>query len=134
MNKAVRDGFLVLPTGRKHRFPEAVSGADEVIASIQRRAVNFPCQGLAAELTNDSLIQIHRRLLIEGLCPASLEEFVRGEVLAYPLLQIHDQIIVEAREDVVERVEQIVREEMQRPRKFFPIKLKVDVDVLDAWR
>lgn len=120
IEQAKREKVLTSLTGRKRRLAAIDSSSGLFREEAIRQAVNFPIQSLAADLTNNALIRIYNRLMLEGLS-------------ALPVLQVHDCIIVEAPEKEVERVVAIMREEMLKPPEWFDVPLRVDIKVLDRW-
>lgn len=119
ISEALENGVVKTSLGRKRRFPHAKSSEKAVVEAVKRAAVNFPCQSLAADLTNYALIRIYRRLKLEGL-------------KACPVMQVHDQIVVEAPNDEVERVRQIMEEEMLKRQPWFDVPLVVDIEIKEA--
>jgi DNA polymerase-1 len=84
----------------------------------ERTAVNTPLQGTAADLIKIAMIRIHEHL--RG-CRAQL------------LLQVHDELVLEAPVEEVEGIKKIVKSEME---SVYPLEvpLLVDVGVGDNWR
>jgi DNA polymerase-1 len=67
----------------------------------ERLAVNFVMQGSNADIIKVAMIRIHRRLREEGRS-------------ARLVLQVHDELLLEAPEAEVSAVKELVREEMCR--------------------
>jgi DNA polymerase-1 len=85
----------------------------------ERLAVNSVMQGTAADVIKVAMVRIHRRLLDEG----------RGSRL---VLQVHDELLVEAPDAEVSTVKEMVREEMCGAYPLDP-PLAVDVGAGDDW-
>ena len=81
--------------------------------------MNTPVQGTAADIIKLAMIKVHRRLADEKL-DAKL------------ILQVHDELIAEAREDCAGRVAQIVTEEMEHAAEL-SVPLTVDAKIGRTW-
>jgi DNA polymerase-1 len=101
---------LTLLTDRPSRKP---------LTLPERTAVNSVIQGSAADMIKLAMLAIHRRLADEGLA-------------AKMLLQIHDELVFEAPTDEIDRLANMVREEMQRVMPL-RVPLKVDVKTGENW-
>lgn len=97
---AEADGYAVTMFGRRRFIPEILSTNKVIKALGKRIAMNTPIQGTAADIIKIAMIRVYRRLRKE-LPQAKL------------ILQVHDELIVEAPEDVSEQALTILREEMQ---------------------
>ncbi len=84
----------------------------------ERTAVNTPLQGTAADLIKLAMIRIDQTL--KGM-------------QTQMLLQVHDELVLEAPPEEVERVRAMVKAEMESVRKL-EVPLLVDVGVGDNWR
>ena len=78
-----------------------------------RLALNSPIQGSAADIIKVAMIKIDRRLETEGL-------------KARMLLQVHDELLFEVPADEIDRLEALVREEMEGAVDL-AVPLKVDI-------
>ena len=97
---AEKDGWAVTMFGRKRFIPEILSTNKTVKALGKRIAMNTPIQGTAADIIKIAMIRVYRRLKKE-LPEAKL------------ILQVHDELIVEAPEAQADKAAQILTEEMQ---------------------
>ncbi|MBI4117267.1 MAG: DNA polymerase I [Parcubacteria group bacterium] len=78
--------------GRRRQLSEIHSSIPEMVRQAERMAINFPIQGTAADLVKLAMIKIHDYLA---------ENYKRDEVKM--LLQIHDEIVLEVKEELAER-------------------------------
>lgn len=93
-------GYVTTVFGRR-RFLRDIASRNAVARGVaERNAINAPIQGSAADIMKLAMIEIHRRLLEEGL---------RSRMI----LQVHDEVIVDMVRDEQERVMTIVREAME---------------------
>lgn len=104
-------GFVETLFGRKRFLPEINSGVLPVRRGAERMAVNTPLQGTAADMIKVAMIQVQKYLH---------ENFKAEEIKM--LLQVHDELIFEVREDLVEQTAQAIKKIMEGV-----IKLKVPV-------
>ena len=123
MDKTVSDaektGVVTTMFGRQRRIPELSSSNKMLQAAGKRIAMNTPVQGTAADLIKMAMINVYRRLKRE-LPDAKL------------ILQVHDELIIEADEASAEKASQILREEMQNVCKL-KVDLAVDVHTGHSW-
>ena len=123
MDKTVSDaektGIVTTMFGRQRRIPELSSSNKMLQAAGKRIAMNTPVQGTAADLIKMAMINVYRRLNKE-LPDAKL------------ILQVHDELIIEADESSAEKASQILREEMQNVCKL-KVDLAVDVHTGHSW-
>lgn len=114
IEEATRNGYVRTIFGRKRPLPELLSSNKMVREFGKRAAINAPVQGSAADLIKLAMIRIYRRFRERNL-PARL------------LLQVHDELLVEAREDVVEEAKSILKEEMENVYPLsVPLVVKID--------
>jgi DNA polymerase I len=125
---ALNTGYVQTISGRKRYLlmpPDLIPDSKEYKkerASIKRQAGNTPIQGSGSDVTKKAMVFVHRRLLREGFD-------------ARILLVVHDELVVEAREDQAPAVAKIVEEEMIRAFTHFfkNIPMKVDAHIGPTW-
>jgi DNA polymerase-1 len=105
--------------GRRRPVPELRASNRATRSLGERLAVNFVMQGSNADIIKVAMIAIHRRLREEGRA-------------ARLVLQIHDELLLEAPENEVAAVKELVRQEMVAAYDLDP-PLAVDVGVGDDW-
>jgi DNA polymerase-1 len=99
IERAHREGYVHTVLGRRRYLPDIVSDDNRVRAAAERFAVNMPIQGSAADILKLAMVALDRRL--------------RGEKLeAWMLLTIHDELLFEVAPPDVDKLKEIVREEM----------------------
>ena len=82
-------------------------------------AMNTPIQGTSADIIKIAMVKVYNRLKAEGL---------KSKLI----LQVHDELIVEASADEAERAAKILHEEMVNAAKL-DIPLKADVNSGENW-
>ncbi|GMR19195.1 MAG: bifunctional 3'-5' exonuclease/DNA polymerase [Patescibacteria group bacterium] len=123
--EAVRLGYSTTMGGRK-RYYQRVNpgdpGYERQVAHIERQGKNTPIQGTSADMIKMALVYVRKRFREEGLD-------------AVPIHTVHDEIVVEAREDHARETAKILEREMRRAGEEFlkTVPVKVDVVVSDVW-
>jgi DNA polymerase-1 len=119
VEEAKKNGYTTTVHGRRRYIPE-LSAQNAIMRNFGKRvAMNAPIQGSAADIMKIAMIKTYERLKRENLD-------------ARIVMQVHDELIVEARDDQVEAVKKIIREEMESSAKL-SIPLTVDVSTGKNW-
>ena len=100
VEKATRDGYVETLFGRKRVINELRSSNFNVRSFGERAAMNMPLQGSSADIIKVAMINVYNRLQNEGL-------------KAKLVLQVHDELVIDAPESEVESVAKILQEEME---------------------
>jgi DNA polymerase-1 len=116
---AREQGYVETLFGRRRYIPEIKDKNFNLRAFAERTAQNTPLQGSAADLIKLAMVDIHRTLEAEAL-------------RARLLLQVHDELVLEAPEVEVERVAALVKEHMEGAA-MLDVPLVVDVGVGSNW-
>lgn len=123
MKKTVEDGkkngYVSTMWGRRRYIPELSASNKNVQALGKRMAMNTPVQGTAADIIKLAMIKVYKRLAEEKLD-------------ARLILQVHDELIAEAREDCAEKVAAIIAEEMEHAADL-RVPLTVDAKIGKSW-
>lgn len=117
--EASKNGWVSTAFGRRRFIPELLSSNKIVQANGKRIAMNTPIQGTAADIIKLAMIRVYRRLAKSGLD-------------ARLILQVHDELIVEARADQAEQAAVILKEEMEGAAKL-AVPLVADVRIGATW-
>lgn len=117
--EARQNGYVTTLFGRRRYIPE-ISGHNAVARKFgERVAMNSPIQGSAADIVKLAMLNVSRRIEKEGL-DAKL------------ILQVHDELIVEAAQSDAERAALILREEMEGAAAL-SVPLTVDLSTGRRW-
>ena len=100
LTAARENGYVETIFGRKRYLPDINSRNATVRALAERNAINAPIQGTSADIIKLAMIKTDKRIRQEGL-------------QSRMILQIHDELVFDTTPDEVERLEAIVREEME---------------------
>lgn len=116
---AKKYGYVKTLLGRRRYIPEINSSNHMVKAFGERVALNAPIQGTAADIIKLAMVNVYRRLS---------ENNMKSKLI----LQVHDELIIEAHKSELEEVKNILREEMENA---FPLSvpLKVDMGYGRSW-
>jgi DNA polymerase-1 len=113
------NGYVETLFGRRRYIPEIKDKNFNLRAFAERTAQNTPLQGSAADLIKIAMIRIHAALRSEGLASRLL-------------LQVHDELVLEAPEAEVEAAVRLVRTHMEGAAQL-NVPLVVDVGVGPNW-
>lgn len=116
---ARKEGYVTTMFGRRRPVPELKSSNFMQRSFGERVAMNAPIQGTAADIIKIAMIRVNERLRREGLSSRLI-------------LQVHDELLVEARQEERERVETILREEMQGAAKL-SVRLEISMHTGTNW-
>jgi len=119
IEQAKRDGYVTTLLGRRRPVPEIRASNRQTRSLGERLAVNSVMQGTAADIIKVAMVNSRRRLRDEGRT-------------ARLVLQVHDELLVEAPDAEVSAVKELVREEMCGAYSLDP-PLAVDVGAGDDW-
>lgn len=117
--KAKNDGYVSTLFNRVRYLPELTASNALVRGFGERVARNMPIQGTAADIIKIAMIKVFERMKSENL-------------KAQLIMQVHDELIVEAPFDEEQRVCEIVREEMENACEM-KVKLLADVHSGKSW-
>ena len=116
---ARENGYVETIFGRRRYLPDINAKNGTVRALAERNAINAPIQGTSADIIKLAMISVDRRIKEEGL-------------QSKMILQIHDELVFDAIISEVERLEKIVREEMENIVKL-SIPLTVECNHGNNW-
>jgi DNA polymerase-1 len=114
--RAIEEGLVRTHWGRIRRIPELQSSDKRFQAAGLREAVNTVVQGTAADLIRRAMVRLHRALAVEGL-------------RARLLLQVHDELLMEAPPEEVDRASALLREAMEGADDLGPLGVKLAAEV-----
>ena len=114
-----RDGYVKTLMGRRRELPELQSSNYNTRSFGERVAMNMPIQGTAADIIKLAMVRVHQRLTREGL---------RAKLI----LQIHDELIIDAPKDEAEHVAALLTECMQNVIQL-SVPLRADVKIGRSW-
>ena len=116
---AKETGYVTTLFGRRRYLPELTSSNGMLRAFGERAARNAPIQGTAADIIKIAMVNVFGRLRREGLD-------------ARLILQVHDELIIEAADDCSARAAEILKEEMENAVQM-RVALTADVNLGKTW-
>jgi DNA polymerase I len=116
---ARRQGYVTTLLGRKRQIPELHAANPSLRGAGERMAINMPIQGTAADIQKIAMIRVADRLVSDGF-------------QARLLLSVHDELLLEAPQDEVDRLIPVLRETMEGALPL-DVPLTVDVKVGRDW-
>jgi DNA polymerase I len=116
---AREQGYVETKFGRRRYMPEIKDKNFNLRAFAERTAQNTPLQGSAADLIKIAMVDLHRSLKAE---------YPRSRLL----LQVHDELVVEAPQEEAEPVRTLVQHHMENAATL-KVPLVVDVGVGENW-
>lgn len=116
---ARKNGYVATLTGRKRYIKEINSSNYNMRQFGERAAMNMPLQGSSADIIKIAMVNIHKALKEKGL-------------KAKLILQVHDELVLDAPESEKEQAAQILQYEMENAVKL-NVPLKVDVHCGKNW-
>ncbi|MCI8584551.1 MAG: DNA polymerase I [Lachnospiraceae bacterium] len=117
--EAKEKGYVSTMYGRRRPIPELKSSNFAQRSFGERVAMNSPIQGTAADIIKIAMIRVHDRLRDEGL-------------KSRLILQVHDELLIEAYEEEAAQVERILQEEMQQAASL-RVALEIDMHRGKNW-
>ena len=114
-------GYAETLLGRRRYLPEINAHHQQLRAQAERMAINHPIQGTAADLIKLAMINLHKKIS---------QEFAPDQIRM--LLQVHDELVFEVKEDIVEYAAKIIKNEMESVYKL-RVPIEVEIGVAKNW-
>ena len=119
VDDGIKNGYVTTLFGRRRYIPE-LSASNKVLQAFGKRAaMNAPIQGAAADIIKIAMVRVYKKLREEDLD-------------ARLILQVHDELIIEAAEKDKDRAEKILKDEMENAVKL-AVPMTVDVNSGRSW-
>lgn len=119
VENAQKTGYALTMYGRRRIIPELKSPNKNMQAFGKRAAMNAPIQGTAADIIKIAMVKVYKRLKAEKLN-------------ARLILQVHDELIIEAQENDKQKAEKILSEEMKSAAPL-SVELTAEVSSGKSW-
>src|SRR5699024_1265393 len=101
VQEAKHEGYVTTLMNRRRYLPEITSRNFNQRSFAERTAMNTPIQGSAADIIKKAMVDLHAAL-------------VEKDLEAQMLLQVHDELILQAPKDEIAKLEEIVPEMMEK--------------------
>ena len=119
IEKAKQNGFVETMFHRRRYIPEIASNNYMVRKFGDRAAMNAPVQGTAADIMKIAMINVYRELKAKNL---------KSKIV----LQIHDELVIEALEEEEKIVSEILKTQMENAAQL-AVHLDVDLQIGKTW-
>ncbi|MDU7031228.1 DNA polymerase I [uncultured Robinsoniella sp.] len=116
---AKKEGYVTTMFGRRRPVPELNSSNFMQRSFGERVAMNSPIQGTAADIIKIAMIRVNNSLKEKGL-------------KSRLILQVHDELLIEAAQDELAQVEQILEAEMTGAADL-AVKMEIDMHTGNNW-
>lgn len=113
------NGYVETILHRRRYLPELNSRNFNIRAFGERIAMNTPIQGSAADIIKVAMVKVYKELK---------KKMLKSKLI----LQVHDELIIEAHRDEVEEVKDLLKDIMESAVKL-SVPLKVDMKTGDSW-
>ena len=116
---AKEHGYVETIMKRRRYLPD-INGRNAVVRGYaERNAINAPIQGSAADIIKKAMIDIH-------------QSFKNKKFESKLLLQVHDELVFDLKNDEIEAVKEVVKDSMENAVKLI-VPLTVEMDTADNW-
>ncbi len=117
VSEAAQKGYVETYFKRRRYFAN-INSSNERLASFEKRAaVNAVIQGTAADIIKIAMVKLHKEL---------------ERLDARIVMQVHDELLIEAKEETAEQVKRITKNIMENVVEF-DIPLSVNIKIADNW-
>lgn len=116
---AKEEGYVVTLFGRRRPVPELSSSNFMQRSFGERVTMNSPIQGAAADIIKIAMIRVNQRLK---------DQKMKSRLV----LQVHDELLIEAYEPELDEVQNILKEEMEHAAEL-KVPLEIDMHTGDNW-
>lgn len=113
------DGYVTTILNRRRYLPELQAKNFIVRSSGERLAMNTPIQGSAADIIKIAMVNVYF-------------ELKKRKLKSRLILQVHDELIIEADENEIEEIKELLKNLMENAIDL-SVPLKVDMQVGESW-
>jgi DNA polymerase-1 len=120
VKEAREQGFVKTLMGRRRYLRDINSRNAVMRGHAERNAINTPIQGTAADMIKIAMAHIH-------------QEFARQGIQSQMILQVHDELVFDARKDELETIKPIIREKMVNALPGLKVPIEVEMGMGENW-
>lgn len=117
---ARKHGYVETLLGRRRYLRDINSGNGMMRSMSERIAINTPIQGTAADLIKVAMVNIWKAMR-------------EGNFKSHMILQVHDELVFDARKDELERLKPIIKEKMQMAIPNLKVPILVEMGTGENW-
>jgi DNA polymerase-1 len=118
-----KEGYCETLFGRRRYIPELQAANFQVRAAGERMAINHPIQGTAADLMKMAMIEVSNKIA---------EIYSQAKEKPKMILQVHDELVLEVKENLAEEVAKLVKETMESVITL-RVPIKVGTTINRSW-
>lgn len=119
VNKGKEFGYVTTILKRRRYIPELKSRNFNIRSFGERTAMNTPIQGSAADIIKIAMLKV-------------FDELRKRNLKSKLILQVHDELIIDAHNDELDEVRKLLKENMEEALKI-DVPLKVDMNTGENW-
>lgn len=119
VEKAKEDGYVKTLFNRRRNIPELQNSNYNIRSFGERVALNMPIQGTSADIIKIAIVKIYNK-------------FKEENIDAHIIVTVHDEIVVEVKNEQLERTKTIIKELMENIDGL-DISLRADINEADNW-
>jgi len=120
VESARKNGYVETLLGRRRYLRDINSGNGMMRSMSERIAINTPIQGTAADLIKVAMVNIWKAMR-------------EGNFKSHMILQVHDELVFDARKDELERLKPIIKEKMQTAIPNLKVPILVEMGTGENW-
>jgi DNA polymerase-1 len=106
---------------KRRRYLKDINGKNPTVRGFaERNAINAPIQGSAADMIKVAMVRLNKVFEKEGF-------------KSKMILQVHDELVFDARRDELDKIRPIVEKEMMNAFTGLSVPMKVDMDTGENW-
>jgi DNA polymerase-1 len=117
---AEENGYAETICGRKRYFNNINSKNRNLKTSDERAAINLPIQGTASDMMKIAMIRVDKKMREHNM-------------KSLMMLQVHDELVFEARLDEIDKLKLLVKEEMEASLNLGDVPVVVEVGIGNNW-
>ncbi len=117
---AEENGYAETICGRKRYFQNINSKNRNLKTSDERAAINLPIQGTASDMMKIAMIRVDKKMR-------------ENNMKSLMMLQVHDELVFEARLDEIDKLKLLVKEEMEASLTLGDVPVVVEVGIGNNW-
>ena len=117
--EAREKGYVMTLFNRRRFIPDIRDHRRTVREAAERRAINMPIQGTAADMIKIAMIQLHRHIHEQGMDSRMI-------------IQVHDELVFEIPRVELETMQQVIRSIMENA-VHLDVPVTVDIDTGNNW-
>ncbi|NOX66152.1 MAG: DNA polymerase I [Chlorobi bacterium] len=113
-------GYSETLLGRRRYFPDILNKNHNLRNAAERAAINMPIQGTAADMLKIAMIKVNNSM-------------IKNNMKSLMTIQVHDELVFEVRENEIDKMKEIIKQDMESAMKLDDIPITVDIGIGKNW-